>query len=43
MVLDMKIQRFNEENEYQKETKTLDSHFKSYRDFFMNKVLDCIS
>ena len=38
-VIELKIQRLIEEIEFQKETKTLDANFKSYRDFFMNKVL----
>lgn len=37
-ILDLKIQRLNEESEFQKETKKLDANFKSYRDFFTNKV-----
>lgn len=41
-ILDLKIQRLNEENEYQKESKTLEGQFKSYRDLFMNKVFSSI-
>ena len=38
-VFDLKIQRLNDEAEFQKETRTLDANFKSYRDLYMNKVI----